>query len=119
MNVYKKLFLDLAVYIKHSNQKKLYFAFPDPESLRYNREKLVNWIADDRVAANAYVVVCPAVEIFPFSVCGIESKKPVVYFCEDSGFAKQNETNSRWIVGFIRRYIHEHQGLLKRLIPKS
>lgn len=117
MNVYKKLFFDLAHYINEVKDRKFYFAFEDPHSLDFSRSKITDWLDNRDSIDNSYVIICPSIEIFPFSVCGTAKGKPVVYFCEDEGFKKQNENNSRWIVRFIKRYLQEHQGLLAKLHP--
>jgi hypothetical protein len=114
MSVYRKLFFDLSQYIKVSNHR-LFFAFPDRDTMRYSRGKLLTWVKDRQALGNAFVIVCPALAIFPFSVCGTNNNKPVVYFCDDEGFVPQNENNSRLIVNFIQQYIENHSKLIKRL----
>jgi hypothetical protein len=116
MSIYGRLFVDLSAYVKVANQKTLFFAFPDPDTLRYSRDKLVKWIGDDRAINHSYVIVCPAIAIFPFAVCGFDGKKPVVYFCDADGFVAQNENNSRWVVNFVRKYVDGHRGSLKKLV---
>jgi hypothetical protein len=115
MDVYKKLFLDLGVYVRACKRQKLLFAFPDPDTLRYNQKKIIAWLDDDRAIASASVIVCPSVAVFPFSVCGYEGKKPVVFFCENDGFSRQNENNSRCIVSYVVKYINAYRERLKPL----
>lgn len=115
MSVYKKLFFDLSLYIREHSQKKLYFAFPDPDTLRYSRDRIIKWIGHDGAVNNAFEIVCPSIEVFPFSVCGYHGKKPAVYFCDGDGFIRQNENNSRWIVNFIERYVEQNKKRIKAL----
>jgi hypothetical protein len=115
MSVYGRLFANLATYVKVANQKTLYFAFPDPDTFRYSRDKLLKWIGDDRAINHSYVIICPAIAIFPFAVCGFDGKRPVVYFCDAEGFVAQNENNSRLVLNFVTKYIDGHRGLLKKL----
>jgi hypothetical protein len=115
MGIYARLFSDLASYLKVANQKNLYFAFPDADTFRYSKDKLIRWIGDDRAVSHSYVIMCPAIAILPFAVCGYDGNKPVVYFCDADGFVAQNENNSRQALNFITKYIEDHRGLLKKL----
>src|SRR5229473_6228967 len=98
MGVYKKIFADLAAYVRECRQQRLYFAFPDPDSLRYSRKTILKWLDDPRGIANESVIVCHTIEVLPFSICGYEGTKPAIYFCDVEGFVRQNENNSRYIL---------------------
>jgi hypothetical protein len=115
MSIYGRLFADLAAYVRATNQQTLFFTFPDPDTFRYSRDKLIKWIGDDRAISHSYVIICREVAIFPFAVCGYGGNKPVVYFCDADGFAAQNENNSRLVLNFLTKYIDDHRGLLKKL----
>ena len=115
MSTYRKLFVELASYIRVCKQKRIIFAFQNQDTLRYSRKQIITWLGDDRAVGNSSVIVCQSIEAFPFSVGGYDGKKPVIYFCDGDGFVRQNENNSRCIVKFIEGYIERHNAHLKPL----
>lgn len=117
MGTYKKLFSDLAGYILQSPARDIFFAFPNQETLRYNRPKLLSWLRDEAVIKRSYVTVCPTIEVFPFAICGETKGDPAVYLCEDGGFARLSRANSSLVVNFIRRFLSEHEKRVKALKP--
>jgi transcriptional regulator with XRE-family HTH domain len=115
MNVYERMFRELAAYLKECQDQKLFFAFPDRDNLRYSQGKIQKWLSDPQLIGQASVIVCPTIQALPFSVAGYERNKPVVYFCGDKGFAAQNEINSRHILDFIKGNIADTADRLKPL----